>query len=91
MADAPSVVTPDYTEVIDQSFFIEPLGGPQNPTNYLDRFPDEVYNKSIDSHLVKFLYSLLGPAGIGWLRKNYLEARLQLEEYGVDLFNLDSF
>lgn len=91
MADTPSIVTPDYSEVVDQSFFIEPLGGPQNPVNYLDRFPDEVYNKSIDSHLVKFLYSLLGPAGVGWLRKSYLEARLQLEEYGIELFDLDSF
>jgi hypothetical protein len=91
MADAPSVITPDLTETINQSFFIEPLGGPINPQNYLDRFPDEVYNKTVDSHLVKFLYSLLGPAGVGWLRKNYLEARIQLEEYGVELFDLDAF
>jgi hypothetical protein len=91
MADAPSVITPDYTETINQSFFIEPLGGPLHPQNYLDRFPEEVYNKSIDSHLVKFLYALIGPAGVGWLRKTYLEARVQLEEYGIELFNLDSF
>lgn len=91
MADAPSVVTPDFTDIVNQSFFIEPLGGPVNPTNYLDRFPDEVYNKGIDSHLVRFLYSLLGPAGVGWLRKTYLEARVQLEEYGVELFDLDAF
>lgn len=91
MADAPSVVTPDFTDTINQSFFIEPLGGPQHPTDYLDRFPEEVYNKSLDSHLVKFLYSLVGPAGVGWLRKTYLEARIQLEEYGVELFDLDSF
>lgn len=91
MASAPSIVTPDYTETINQSFFIEPLGGPLNPVNYLDRFPEEVYNKQIDSHLVKFLYSLLGPAGVGWLRKTYLEARVELEEYGVELFDLDSF
>lgn len=91
MADAPSVVTPDFTDTVNQSFFIEPLGGPQNPINYLDRFPDEVYNKGLDSHLVKFIYSLLGPAGVGWLRKNYLEARVALEEYGVELFDLDAF
>jgi hypothetical protein len=91
MANAPSIITPDFTDVVNQSFFIEPLGGPVNPVNYLDRFPDEVYNKTIDSHLVKFLYSLLGPAGVGWLRKTYLEARIQLEEYGVELFDLDSF
>lgn len=91
MADASTVATPDITNVIDQSFFIEPLGGPQNPQNYLDRFPDEVYNKTIDSHLVKLLYTLLGPAGAGWLRKNYLDARVQLEEYGVEVFDLDAF
>lgn len=91
MADTPSVITPDFTDTINQSFFIEPLGGPLHPQNYLDRFPEEVYNKSLDSHLVKFLYALLGPAGVGWLRKNYLEARIQLEEYGVELFDLDSF
>lgn len=91
MADAPSVITPDFTEIVNQSFLIEPLGGPQHPQSYLDRFPEEVYNKSLDSHLVKFIYSLLGPAGIGWLRKTYLEARVQLEEYGVELFDLDSF
>jgi hypothetical protein len=33
----------------------------------------------------------LGPAGVGWLRKTYLEARIQLEEYGVELFDLDDF
>lgn len=91
MADAPSVISPDLTNTINQSFFIEPLGGPLHPQNYLDRFPDEVYNKTVDSHLVKFLYSLLGPAGVGWLRKNYLEARIQLEEYGIELFDLDAF
>jgi hypothetical protein len=91
MADAPSVITPDFTDTINQSFFIEPLGGPLNPVNYLDRFPEEVYNKSVDSHLVKFIYSLLGPAGVGWLRKTYLEARIQLEEYGVELSDLDDF
>lgn len=91
MADAPSVVTPDFTDTVNQAFFIEPLGGPRHPQNYLDRFPEEVYNKTLDSHLVKFLYSLLGPAGVGWLRKTYLEARVQLEEYGIELFDLDSF
>lgn len=91
MADAPSMITPDFTDIINQSFFIEPLGGPKNPQNYLDRFPEEVYNTTIDSHLVKFLYSLIGPAGVGWLRKNYLEARLTLEEYGMETFDLDAF
>jgi hypothetical protein len=86
-----TVTTPDFTGVVDRSFFLAPLGGPQHPQTYLDRFPDSLYNKAIDSHLVKFMYALLGPAGIGWLRKNYLTTRLVLEDYGVELFDLDKF
>lgn len=82
---------PTFTGTIDQQFFLAPLGGPQHPQLYLDRFPETVYSKSLDSHLVKFMYALLGPAGIGWLRKNYLEARLKLEDYGIETFDLDSF
>lgn len=85
------VQTPDYTGTIDQQFFLTPLGGPQHPINYLDRFPEEIYRKSLDSHLVRFMYALLGPAGIGWLRKNALEARLLLEDFGIETFDLDGF
>lgn len=88
---ANTVTTPDVTTVIDQTFFLAPLGGPQHPQSYLDRFPDTLYNKGIDSHLVKLMYALMGPSGTGWLRKNYLEARLLLEEFGIDLFDLDDF
>jgi hypothetical protein len=91
MADTVTVTTPDFTGVVNQQFFLRPLGGPTDPLNYLDRFPEEVYNKSIDSHLVRFMYALLGPAGIGWLRKNYLEARLKLEDFGLETFDLDRF
>lgn len=91
MAGPNTSTTPDFTGVIDQRFFMAPLGGPQNPVSYLDRFPDELYNKSVDSHLVKFMYALLGPAGVGWLRKNYLDARLKLEDFGVELTDLDKF
>lgn len=91
MASPVTVTTPDFTGYVDQRFFIEPLGGLDNPRNYLDRFPEEVYNKSVDSHLVRFMYTLLGPAGTGWLRKNYLQARLLLEDYGIETFSLDKF
>jgi hypothetical protein len=83
--------TPQYTATVNQSVFLEPLMGAAGPQSYLDRFPDEVYNKGIDTHLVKFMYALLGPAGIGWLRRNYLEARLLFEEFGVELFDLERF
>lgn len=91
MADSPTVTTPSFTGVVNQQFFVEPLGGPQNPKNYLDRFPDTVYNKGIDSHLVKLMYALIGPAGSGWLRKNYLQARLIIEQHGLSTFDLDAF
>lgn len=91
MAEPITTTTPDYTGVVDQRFFMAPLGGPQHPISYLDRFPEELYNKTIDSHLVRLMYALLGPAGVGWLRKNYLETRLKLEDYGVELTDLDKF
>jgi hypothetical protein len=88
---APTITTPDFTGVVDQQVFLRPLGGPDNPKTYLDSFPDTLYNKGVDSHLVKLLYTLLGPAGLGWLRKNYLEARLKLEDFGFETFDLDAF
>jgi hypothetical protein len=83
--------TPQITTVIPQAFIIEALGGPQNPTALLDRFPDGLYHKSPESHLVRFLYAILGPVGVGQIRKNYLDARLKLEEMGLELFDLDGF
>lgn len=85
------VTTPDYTTVIDNRFLLEPLGGPSHPQSYLDRFPEEVYNTSIDSRLVKFIYSFMGPSGIGWLQKNYLQARLIIDELGLETFDLEKF
>jgi hypothetical protein len=91
MAKPVTTITPDISGVVDRKIFQRPLGGPRHPLNYLDRFPEAVYDKSPDSHLVKLLYSFLGPAGMGWLRKNYLEARLQVEDYGLEIFDLDQF
>lgn len=85
------VKIPELTGVIDQNFLIAPRGGAKASETYLDLFPDELYNKSIDSHLVALMYSLLGPAGIGWLQSNYFQARLALEEYGLSGFDLDKF
>jgi hypothetical protein len=86
-----TVTTPDFTGTIDTRAFLAPLGGPEHPISYLDRFPDEVYTKAIDSRLVRFMYALMGPAGVGWLRKNYLSARLMLEDHGFETFDLDGF
>lgn len=82
--------TPTITSTVNQSFFIEALGGAQNPVSYLDRFPDSVYTKAVDSLLVRFMYALLGPTGVGALKQEYLEARLQVEEAGLQTADIDS-
>lgn len=82
--------TPVFSDTVNQQYFIESLGGSQHPVSYLDRFPDSVYNKSIDSILVKLAYALLGPTGVGLLRQQYLEARIQVEEAGLSTADLDS-
>lgn len=84
------VPPPTITSQINQQYFIEALGGSKPVTSYLDRFPDALYTKSIDSLLVIFLYALLGPTGVGQLRQEYLEARLQVEEAGLATADLDA-
>lgn len=82
---------PTLTGVVEQKYLIEPLNGPKGPRSYLDRFPDALYNKAPESHLVRFLYALLGPSGVGQLQTNFLQARLILEDHGVDYFDLEAF
>lgn len=86
-----TVETPDITTVINQQVFIEPLGGPKHPISYLDAFPETIYNKSLDSNLVALMYTLLGPAGVGTLKQNYLNARLSIEANGLRTTELDAF
>lgn len=86
-----TVETPDITTTINQQVFIEPLGGPKHPVSYLDAFPESLYNKSLDSNLVALMYTLLGPAGMGTLKQNYLSARLDFEHSGLRTAELDSF
>jgi hypothetical protein len=81
---------PIYTASVDQNLYVEALGGPASMQQYLARFPETVYSHALDSHLYILLYSLVGPAGAGFLRKQYLEARLQLEESNVSGSDLDS-
>lgn len=83
------VAPPTTTTTINQNFFIEALVGSQEPTSYLDSFPSQVYTKSLDSLLVKFLYAIMGPTGVGLLRQQYLEARLMIEEAGLSTTDLD--
>lgn len=90
MANSPTIAAPTFVDNVPQSFFIEPLGGATQPANYLDRFPDEIYNKSPDSNLLALLYTLMGPAGFGWLLQNYLQARLETEDSGLSTVDLDA-
>ncbi len=85
-----TVETPDITTIINQQFFIEPLGGSKHLISYLEDFPETLYNTSLDSNLVALMYALLGPAGVGTLRQNYLESRLALEANGLRTTELDA-
>jgi hypothetical protein len=85
------VESPTYTGFVDQQLVIEPLHGPVPPGQYTDRFPDELYHKAPESHLIRFLHTLLGPSGVGWIRKQSFDARLELEAQSADGFSLDLF
>jgi hypothetical protein len=85
------VEQPTFTRFVDQKFIVEPLGGPKHIRQYTDRFPEDFYRLTHESHLVRFLYALIGPAGVGWLRKQTMDARLALEGQGLAGFNLDDF
>lgn len=88
----PKTTLPTVTGYVDQNWFLEPLGGAEHPRSYLERsFSPQVYNIGPESYLTKFMYVLLGPSGVGFLRQNALEARLALEELGLELFDLDAF
>jgi hypothetical protein len=88
---APYQPAPVVSAVIDQQFVIEPLTGSREISHYLERFPEEFYLKTPDTILYKYMQVLLGDQGANWIRKNALEARLILEELGIDLFDLDKF
>lgn len=84
------VPLPQFTDGVGVRYFIEPLNAPSDPLNALDRFPSAVYNKSVDSHFTRFMYTLLGPVGVGWLKLGLTEARLVLEAAGANLSGLDA-
>jgi len=59
--------------------------------NRLDHFPEEVYDVSAESHLVRFLKAMIGDSGAGQLRKRLISARLQQSIQGVHFYDLDKF
>lgn len=91
MANPNLTSLPTFTDSVSRDLIIEPLQGARNLDHYLARFPEEVYNKAPDSHFMRFMAVLLGTSGVNWLRQNYLDARIQLEEMGLDAYDLDKF
>lgn len=85
-----SVQAPQFTGVVNTGKFLEPLNGLQAITDYLGLFPDSLYSKSVDTHFVRFMYAVLGPAGAGGLVQQLLAQRLALESTGPVLNDLDT-
>lgn len=69
---------------------VEPLDGPLFIEHLMARFPEEVYTKSRDSHLYRFLTALAGDSGAGLLKKKSLLARLQFESNALSFQDLDN-
>lgn len=57
----------------------------------LANFPEQVYSLDPSSVLVRFMSTLMGPAGAGQLRQRQLVARLQSAIAGTHFYDLDSF
>jgi hypothetical protein len=57
----------------------------------LNHFPEEIYDLSDSSHLVRFLKTLLGDAGAGQLRKRQLIVRLQAVLTSTHFYDIDRF
>ncbi len=70
---------------------IEPLAGPVNIDKLMDRFPEQVYTRSKDSHLYRFLMAFCGETGMGRLRRAALLARLKNEAGLLNFNDIDSF
>jgi hypothetical protein len=80
-----------YTDTVRTNVIVEALKGAEVPSSYLQSFPDRLYNKSADSTLYKFLFTLTGPSGVGVLKKQLFEMRLILEANGMKSKQLEMF
>lgn len=57
----------------------------------LSHFPEELYDLRPESHLVRFLKTLLGESGVGQLRKRYLLCQLEQALDSTHFYDLDRF
>lgn len=64
---------------------------PIRAADRLAHFPSDLYDLSSESHLVRFLKTMLGDAGAGRLAKSGLLARLEQSLQGTHFFDLDAF
>lgn len=71
------------------------ITNPINPNlrsgSRLQHFPEDIYDKSAESHLIRLLKSLIGDSGVGGAQKQMLLTRLQQSMAGTHFFDLDSF
>lgn len=72
---------------VDTNLIVPPL----TMADRLKHFPDDIYDLSAESHLVRLAKVLLGEAGAGRLTKPNLLARLQQSIYGSHFYDLDRF
>ena len=83
--------TPELTYVDNPPDpLIEPLDGYATVDQIMDRFPEEVYNQSQDSHLYLFLQALCGDSGAGILKKQSYIGRLKTEASLLVFSDLDT-
>lgn len=69
----------------------DPLVANEVSSQRLGNFPEEVYDLSAESHLMRFIKVLLGDAGVGDLRKRLSLARMQGSLASTHFLDLDRF
>ena len=82
----PTESQPDVTKTATDM-----LLAPMSLEQRLRHFPDNVYNLSAESKLVKFIKAVLGDSGAGQLRKRLLLQRMQSSLQGSHFYDLDQF
>jgi hypothetical protein len=63
--------------IIEKKALPEPLAAQEGIGGQLARFPEEVYNLTVDSHLYRLINALAGEAGAGSIKKEMLLPKLQ--------------
>jgi hypothetical protein len=91
MSNTSLVAPPAFTGDVSTDVQLEPLQGGDRPEAWLNEFPSAIYNQSENSLLYQFLFTLLGPTGVGYLRDSLLQARLVTEEGNMTTSQIEDF